>query len=219
MKILSQHISSFECTLAGKIHILILPTATYILIFFFLNQNEYFTIYCWTVIIQSCNPRIFCLLHVLVLYKKSWLVKLYVVNSSLKPIFYNGKSLLHSSTSWLCLVVKLSFPSSAVHVNWLQTWSKIGLNWAWFTCIYFTSSVKLMNFTQFWLLCVDNATFLKKFQFDFKLDLFCQIITLKYDVFIIACRIVVSVCLVWIHWWDSAVLTLVSICQEWWKSK
>lgn len=78
--------------------------------------------------------------------KKSWLVKLYIVNSSLKPIFYNGKSLLHSSTSWLCLVVKLSFPSSAVHVNWLQTWSKIGLNWAWFTCIYFTSSVKLMNF-------------------------------------------------------------------------
>lgn len=115
--------------------------------------------------------------------KKSWLVKLYIVNSSLKPIFYNGKSLLHSSTSWLCLVVKLSFPSSAVHVNWLQTWSKIGLNWAWFTCIYFTSSVNLMNFTHVRLLCVDHATFYKKFKFEFELNLYCQIITLKHDVY------------------------------------
>lgn len=153
------HIFLWMYTCRKDTYILILPTATYILIFFFLNQNEYFIIYCWTVIIQPCNPRIFCLLHVLVLYKKSWLVKLYIVNSSLKPIFYNGKSLLHSSTSWLCLVVKLSFPSSAVHVNWLQTWSKIGLNWAWFTCIYFTSSVNLMNFTHVRLLCVDHATF------------------------------------------------------------
>lgn len=110
--------------------------------------------------------------------KKSWLVKLYIVNSSLKPIFYNGKSLLHSSTLWLCLVVKLSLPSSAVHVNWLQTWSKIGLNWAWFTCIYFTSSVNLMNFTHVRLLCVDHATFYKKFKFEFELNLYCQIITL-----------------------------------------
>lgn len=35
MKILSQCISSFECTLAGKKHILILPTTTCILIFFY----------------------------------------------------------------------------------------------------------------------------------------------------------------------------------------
>lgn len=37
MKILSQRISSFECTLAGKIHVLILPTTTCILNFFYQN--------------------------------------------------------------------------------------------------------------------------------------------------------------------------------------
>lgn len=39
MKILSQRLSSFECTLAGKKHILILPTTTCILIFFFYQMT------------------------------------------------------------------------------------------------------------------------------------------------------------------------------------
>lgn len=40
-----------------------------------------------------------------------------------------------------------------------------------------------MNFTHVRLLCVDHATFYKKFKFEFELNLYCQIITLKHDVY------------------------------------
>lgn len=105
------------------------------ILLYYLLLNSHHTV------MQSKN---FLLLHVLDTISNNWLLKLYIVNYSLIPVFYNGKSILHTSTSWLCLIVKISLPSSAVLVNWFQTWSRIGLVWAWFTCIYFTSSVKLI---------------------------------------------------------------------------